>query len=90
MYRPMFYWPWHWLEVSGQPHASATLAPGKEPPQCPFDRSLNGPQSWSGRNEVKILYPIGTRPLTLRSSKNKTYWVVTRQEKNQIKMLGSH
>jgi hypothetical protein len=33
MYRSTFFFlPWHYLEVSGQLHALATLPPGKEPP----------------------------------------------------------
>jgi hypothetical protein len=31
MYRFIFSWPRHWLEVSGQLHAPAALPPGKEP-----------------------------------------------------------
>jgi hypothetical protein len=32
MYRSTFSWPLHYLEVSGQLHASAALPPWKEPP----------------------------------------------------------
>jgi hypothetical protein len=32
MYRSIFSWPGHWLEVSGQLHAPAALPPGKELP----------------------------------------------------------
>jgi hypothetical protein len=31
MYRSTFSWPRHYLEVSGQLHATAALPPGKEP-----------------------------------------------------------
>jgi hypothetical protein len=43
--------------------------PGRFNPRDPFDRSLGGPQSWSGRRgEEKILDPTGTRTPTPRSS----------------------
>jgi hypothetical protein len=47
--------------VSGQLHAPAALPTGKKPPY-PLDRTLDGPQSRSGRRgEKKILDPVGTR-----------------------------
>jgi hypothetical protein len=53
------------LEVSGQLHASAALAPGKSP-LYPLDRRLGGPQNQAGRRgEEKILASAGTRTPTL-------------------------
>jgi hypothetical protein len=43
------------MGVSGQRHASAALYVWAKDPRHPFDRSLGGPQSWSGhRLEEKI------------------------------------
>jgi hypothetical protein len=67
MYRSTFSWPRHWLEVSGQFHASAALPLGKSP-RYPLDRRLGGPQSRSGRRGVvTILASTGTRTPTPRS-----------------------
>jgi hypothetical protein len=46
------------MEVSGQFHAPAALSQGKSP-WYPPDRSLGGPQSWSGRGgEEKNSQPL--------------------------------
>jgi hypothetical protein len=59
IYRPIFSWPRHELEVSGQLHDPAALLPGKEP-LYPLARRLGGPQSRFGRRgEEKILDPTG-------------------------------
>jgi hypothetical protein len=42
------YWPWQWMELSGQLHALAALTPGKQS-QYPLARRLGGPQSRSER-----------------------------------------
>jgi hypothetical protein len=56
------------VEVTGQLHAPADFAPGKDP-RYPLDRRLSGPESPSGRHgEVKILAPTGTRTPTPWSS----------------------
>jgi hypothetical protein len=60
MYRSIFSWPRHCLEVSSQLNVPAALSPGNEPPRYPFDRRLGRPQSPSGRRgeeEVLGLYP---------------------------------
>jgi hypothetical protein len=58
VYRPVFSWLRHYLEVSGQLYVPAALPPGKEPPE-PIGY---GPQSRSGRSgEKKIIDPTGTR-----------------------------
>jgi hypothetical protein len=49
MYRSIYSWPRHYLEVSGQLHAPATLPPGKGT-QYALDRRLGGPpglELWS-------------------------------------------
>jgi len=55
------------MEVSSQLHALATLLSGKSP-WCPLDRSLGGPQSWSGcGGEEKNSQPLlGLKPLIIQ------------------------
>jgi hypothetical protein len=49
---PLILWPRHYMEVSGQLHAPATLPPGKEP------LVPTGPQNRSGRGgEEKNTHP---------------------------------
>jgi hypothetical protein len=65
MYSSTFFWPWHYLEVSGQLHAPIALPPGKEL-WYPLDRRLDGSQSWSGRREKRnflTLPGLELRPL---------------------------
>jgi hypothetical protein len=68
MYRSMFSWPQHYLEVRGQLHVPAALPRGKSP-RYPLDRRLGGPQSQSRRRgKEKILDFTGTRTPTPQSS----------------------
>jgi hypothetical protein len=56
--------------VGGEWSASrpGCFTPGERAPLYPLDRRLGGPQSWSGRHEVKILAPTRTRNPTPWSS----------------------
>jgi hypothetical protein len=65
MYRVTFPAPRHKLEVSGQLHAAAALAPRKKS-RYPFDRRLDGPQIRSGQRDVETnlsLPGLELRPL---------------------------
>jgi hypothetical protein len=52
--------PRHWMEVSDQIHAPATLAPGKEP-SVPLESGMGGPQglSWLYGGEKNLLPLLG-------------------------------
>jgi hypothetical protein len=55
---PFILWPRHQMEVSGQLHAPAALAQGKNP-GYPLNTRLGGPQSRSGRgDEEKNSQPL--------------------------------
>jgi hypothetical protein len=89
VYRHTFFLPRHWLEVSGELNSPAALTPGNGPP-VPI-RGLSGPQSRSGRDEVKILNPTGTRIPIPRSSSPWPVAVPTalsRPYKNKKKKTG--
>jgi hypothetical protein len=59
MYRSMFSWTLHWLQVNSQLHTPATGPPGLEPP-APLDRRLGGPP--------ELVW------MTLRSGYSYLYW----------------
>jgi hypothetical protein len=48
---PLILWLRHWMEVSGQFHASAALPQGSSS-WYPLDRRLGEPQSRSGRGSI--------------------------------------
>jgi len=56
------------MELSGQPHARATLPPGNET-QYPFNRRLDWSQIWSGRcgEELDLLPLPGLVPQIVQS-----------------------
>jgi hypothetical protein len=60
---PRILWHRHWMEVSGQFHASAALLQGKSP-WYPLDRRLGESQSRSGRGgeEKNSQSPLGIEP----------------------------
>jgi hypothetical protein len=52
---------WRWVDS----FTPLPLYPRRKSPRYPFDRSLGGPHSWSGRRgEEKILDPTGTQTQT--------------------------
>jgi hypothetical protein len=67
MYRPTIYWSRHYFELSSQLHAPPLY------PRYPLGRRLGGPQSRSGRYEVKILDSTGTPTQTFgRSARSQS------------------
>jgi hypothetical protein len=65
---PLILWPRHWMEVSGQLHAPATLPPGKEP-VVPIEEETGwAPEMFWTRWREKFPASAGNRTLELRSS----------------------
>jgi hypothetical protein len=77
MYRSTFSWPRHWLEMSGQLCAPATLPLGKSP-RHPLYRRLGGPQSRLDDMEkwkFLTLHGLKLRPLGRPARSQLPYWL---------------
>jgi hypothetical protein len=58
IYRSMFPWPLHQLEVSSQLHALAILPFRGKSPRYPLYRRLRGPQGRPGRRGEEEIYTL--------------------------------
>jgi hypothetical protein len=72
MYRSIFCWPRHLLEVSGQIHSLAVLPPGKEPHSIHWRGRYEDPRTdLDDMEKWKFFAPTGNRTPTHRSSSQK-------------------
>jgi hypothetical protein len=74
MYRSTFSWPCHWLEVSGELHAPATLPPRKELPVPIGHEAEWAPELvWTTRRKCLPLSGLELRPLSCLARSQSLY-----------------
>jgi hypothetical protein len=74
------------MKVSGQQGAPASFTPWKEP-QCPFNRRMGGPHSWSrrfGRETVAIQTDLFELPHLSDKTSNIDLFVIVNTKKSLI------